>query len=150
MPTIGFRARLSVNDGASNAEQFFSTAITIALPEREYDEYEDKTLYTADKNRAFNPTLVNNGMMEAEAYFNKSDYARLVALHGVTGKVWKLYTPDEDGATVTLTPLLATLTGWLKKIGAVKFEKDVETKVPFTLRVNSITAADGTNDTSMP
>lgn len=150
MPLIGFRARLSVNDGASNAEQFFTTAVKIGLPAREVGEYEDLTLHTATKNRSFKPTLVDNGTLNAEAYFSKAEYARLVALLGVEGKTWKLYSPDEDGATATLTPAVYTLAGFLKGVGEVTFEKPTEIKVPFTLRVNSVSVADGSNDTDMP
>lgn len=150
MPTIGFRARLSVDDGASNAEQFFTTAVKINLPAREVGEYEDMTLHTSTKNRTFKPTLIDNGNVNAEAYFSKAEYARLVALLGVEGKTWKLYSPDEDGATATLTPGVYTLVGFLKSIGEVSFEKPTEIKVPFTLRVNSISVADGTNDSSYP
>lgn len=147
---IGFRARFSVNDGAANAEQFFDKTVKLNLPAQEVDEYEEKTLYTAHRNRIYRPTLRNNGMVSGESYFNKADYLRLKALLGVEGKVWKIYTPDEDGSTVTLVPLVATLDGFLKKLAEVNFEKDVEVRVPFEFRVNSIVTADGTNDAGAP
>ena len=149
-PTIGFRARLSCNDGAANAEKFFEDNIVIALPAQEFGEFEDKRLHTPTKSRRFLPTLLDNGTVTAEGYWSKAEYLRLKALLGKTGKVWKLYAPDEDGAAVTLTPLLATLDGWLKKIDSVRFEKDVENKFTFELRVNDITLADGPNDTGAP
>lgn len=149
MPIIGFRARLSVNDGASDAEQFFNN-VKVTLPAREVGEFEDLTLYTSTKNRTFKPTLVDNGTVNFEAWFTKAEYARLVALLGVEGKTWKVYSPDEDGATATLTPGVYTLVGWLKSIGEVSFEKATEVKVPFAMRVNSISVADGSNDTAYP
>lgn len=149
-PTIGFRARLSCNDGANNAEKFFEDSIIITLPAQEVGEFEDKRLHTPTRSRRFLPTLVDNGTMMAEGYFSKAEYLRMRALLGKTGKTWKLYTPDEDGAAATATPLLATLDGWLKKIDQVRFEKDVENKVTFELRVNEITISDGPNDTTGP
>jgi hypothetical protein len=147
---IGFRTKVSVNDGASDAEQFFTKAMTVNLPAREIGEYEEKVLNTANKNRTYRPTLIDNGTVTVEGYFSKTEYARLVALLGIEGKTWKLYSPDEDGATATVTPGVYTLAGFLKKIGEAKFEKDKEVSVSFELRVNSVTVADGSNDSSFP
>ncbi len=63
---IGFRAKVSVNDGASAAEQAFTKAMTFNLPAIEVGEYEEKVLLTASKNRTFRPTLVDNGTVTVE------------------------------------------------------------------------------------
>lgn len=145
---IGFRAKLSVNDGAGSppAQAEFTKAIKIMIPAREYGEYEEKVLTTPTKDRKFYPTLIDNGTCSCEGYFTKAEYTRLVALLGVQGKVWKVIPPDEDGTGVQ-TAQTQILDGWLKKVGEVTFEKDVEVKVAFDIRVNGITTENALNET---
>jgi hypothetical protein len=147
---IGFRARISVNDGTEGAEAFFDGATEIEFPESEVGEIEDKRLYAATRDRKYIPTLIENGMVTVVVNWSKAVHARLRALRGLRGKTWKLYSPDEDGATVTLVPLIATVDGFLKKLGKPKFEKDKDATIAFDLRINSVTYANGTNDADMP
>lgn len=143
---IGFKAVLSVNDGVAGAQQTFAKAIKLNFPAREVGEYEEKVLVTPTRNRTFRPTLVDNGTVTCEGYFNRADYIRMVALLGVEGKVWKLTPPDEDG-TGAIVAQIQTLDAWLKKLAEVTFEKDKEVMVSFELRVNAITVSDAANET---
>ena len=134
---IGFRAKLSVNDGAANAEAFFANAVSVKMPDADWGEYEEKILHTDSKDRKFLPTLRDNGTLVAKSKFTKAEYVRLKALEGVTDKTWKVYEPADSGDP----PLLATIDGWVKKVADVMFEKDIPVEVTFELRVNTVTMA---------
>lgn len=137
---IGFGAKLTVNDGASNAQAEFSNVLTFMIPKREFGEYETTLLNQLvsaahSKDRTFNPTLRDNGLVQVEGFFTKAEYIRMVALHGVKGKTFVLTSPDADGAAA-IVAMVCTFDGWVKELGEVKFEFDKPVMASFGIRVS--------------
>lgn len=135
MAMIGFGAFMTLPDGASDAATAMMDAVTVMFPAQEFGESEVTKLTQSDLFRVFIPTLRDGGMLTVESLYNEADYLRVVAL---LGKNPKTFTVTDPQAT---SPLVGTITGWIKKLGEVKFEKDKESVFSFEVRVNKLVLA---------
>ena len=137
---IGFKSKLTV-DGTA-----FPNAVMIQIPAREFGEVEVTKLDQATIDRVFMATLRDNGNCTCEVFFNDADYARCLALHGKNDKDFVCTTPDPDGLAAGLGKVF-TMTGFLKKIGEIKAEKDQPMKFTIEIRVNKIVITSAPNAT---
>jgi len=148
MATIGFKSKVSINDGAANAQQVFPDVVTITFPDSEVGEEETTLLDQADVSRRFIPTLADEGEFTVECQYTPALYTRVKTLRGVA-KTLLATSPDPDGggAGNPLLPQTFTCGGFVKKVGGPKAEKDKVKMFSFTFRVSGpVTIGSGTND----
>lgn len=152
MATIGLTAKISLNDGASNAAQEFAELAMVTVPKRTVSSIDYSYLSQSGRSRRKLPGLIDNGKATFEMNFNKVDYKRLTAILGkryITGSTepsWVITTVDEDGATVTLTPLVLTFNGFLTDLDGPEMSPEGLMKIKAEVEVNgAITETDGTN-----
>lgn len=139
--TTGFGASLEVNDGAADASEKFEGVTTITLPSEEVGEFEETELAqtkadntTLDPVRRYAPNhMVEVGTVKCEMKYSAANHARVRALLGKKGKVWKLTPPDQDG-TGTTSPLTGSGKGWVKKIDDIVFENGNPVRIKFEVR----------------
>ena len=140
----GFQATMTINDGGNGAAPggaatAFAGLVTLNLPEIDAPTFEGTELnQSADQyEREFPTGLLKVGPIECTMKYTKANYTRLQTL--ITrgrGYTIVLTTPDDlsSGSPVIL---VATFTGFLKKLGAVQFEKNNPVTIPFTLVIQS-------------
>lgn len=146
MAVIGFRAKASINDGESDAQQDIASLVTVTFPSPEAGEVEVTPLFQADFYRRFIPTLIDGGTVTVECYWTKALYSRILLLLRAS-KTMLLTSPDEDGVTATLTPQTLTVTGFVKKVSAPRMAKDEAVVFSFDFRLSGVpTYGSGTND----
>ena len=126
-PVIGFSASISVNDGASAAQQAFAEPIMISVPFGEVATIDASHMAMSSRNRLKIVGLTDPGHLSFEGIFKKADYLRLVALKGVA-KVWLITAPDTGeaggGLTWTCTAILVKCDTNLETEGLVKFKAE--------------------------
>jgi hypothetical protein len=139
MPTPGFKAQLSINDGGGR----FDGLITISLPSLEAGKYDATELDqeasgSPDPYERELPTgLIKVGPVKAEQFYSKANYNRLQALIGQRDKSIVLTTPDDGSNGNTPVKLVATFPGFIQKIDELKFEKNNPIAIPFEFCVQS-------------
>ncbi|QEL18531.1 hypothetical protein [Limnoglobus roseus] len=136
--TIGFGAALTMD-----ATPVVGIAM-MQIPAREFGESEVTSIDQADIDRVFIPTLRDNGTATAELYASAENVAAALALHGVKNKTFVCKSPDPDGEGAALGKTF-TITGFLKKIGETKYEKDQPNKFTIEIRCNKIVVSNSAN-----
>jgi hypothetical protein len=140
---IGFKAKVSVTDGVSDAATEFDGLSVVTLPSQEAGEVETTDHGQTNYIKQFTPTLIDPGTLKIEIKASASNITRARALLRVP-KTWKVTAPQttEFGAT---TPQSYSVSGWLKKIDEIPFEREGIVMVKIEVRVTSDwTVAGGT------
>jgi hypothetical protein len=136
VPPIGFSATLTVNDGASNAQQAFVFPIHFDVPSGTVNKVDISYLGMSTRDRLFVPGLFDNGELSFETLYIEADYRRLVALKGIA-KTWIITAPD-DG---TGTPPTWTFSGFVVKY-PTKFEMEAVPHLAVSVQISgAITVA---------
>ncbi|MEO8082695.1 MAG: hypothetical protein ABI780_02670 [Ardenticatenales bacterium] len=143
MPAVGFTCKFEVDDGTASAYVALTGVTVITLPAEEVGEAEVTELNQLDDASASDPVrrwiptkLIDAGTIVVESFYTKANHTRIRALHGVKGKHFKITAPGEatDGSSTTE---VATLPGFVKKLGEIKYEKDVPVSFSFEVRVSA-------------
>jgi hypothetical protein len=145
----GFKANVAIDDDGTGAapggdSERLDGLVTFNLPEIDVSTFDatelnqqtdDETPVTDPWERELPTGLKKAGPVQAEVKYTKANYNRLVALAGVRGHVFVLTAPDDQssGSPVVLT---TTFTGFVKKLGAVKFEKKEPVSIPVEIVVS--------------
>jgi hypothetical protein len=154
MAVTGFKTTFSVNDGGSNAQQLFSNVANVTIPYGKVNVLPFSTLAQTTRDLEKVPAMTDNGQVSFSFYWNKADFARLIALKGrkyygtttATAVTWVINSPDEDGTTATLTPQKCTFAGILVE-AETEMANDGIAMIKGKIEVSgAITFADGTND----
>lgn len=126
-PIIGYTASISVNDGASNAQQEFAAPVMITPPFGDVAAVDVSSMSMTSRSRLKIPGLVDMGNVSFEGIFKKADYLRLVALKAVE-KTWIVTAPDtgETGGALTWTfdAFVSKVESSLENEGLVKFKAE--------------------------
>jgi hypothetical protein len=127
-PVIGFSASISVNDGASNAQQIFAEPVMIQVPFGDVSAIDVSYMGQSSRSRLKIPGLIDMGNLSFEGIFKKADYLRLVALKAVL-KTWILTAPDTGetsptGLTWTCSAFISKVEMSLEFDGLVKFKAE--------------------------
>jgi hypothetical protein len=124
-PTIGFSASISVNDGASNAQQGFAEPVMIQVPFGDVSIVDAAHMAMSSRRRVKIVGLTDPGELSFEGIFKKADYLRIVALQGVF-KSWIITAPDTGesggGLTWTCTAAVTKCEMSMETEGLVKFK----------------------------
>ena len=136
-PVIGFAATISVNDGASNAQQVFAQPVMLQVPFGDVGAVDVSYMGMSSRSRLKIPGLVDMGAISFEGNFRKSDYLRLVALKAVP-KTWIITAPDTGetapgGLTWTCTAFLSKVECSLELDGVVKFKAEATVSGDITM-----------------
>lgn len=138
---IGFTAKITLPDGASGAQAAFSESVTVMFPAITVGTAEATPLTPADSGdyfRKFLATLREGGEVTVEYHYNEADYLRTIALLPTPGQADKTFAITDPQAS---SPLVGTVTGFIKEVGEVKFEKDAVVMGSFKLQVNKFATA---------
>jgi len=116
LATIGFTAKLELNDGSSNAYAVVDETTMITLPAQDVTTVETTYLGLTTPCKTFTPGLTDSGTLSFECNYTEATYSRLQAVRGKlkhttiippsgTDVNWKVTAPDEDagGAGTALT-----------------------------------------------
>lgn len=112
MAIVGFSTTLALgSDNASPTYTDITELNMVTIPEFETGTVESSYMNQSTKFRDYLPTLTNPGVVEFECNFSTAQHAALYAVMGrkkytgttlpQTGNnvMWKIITPDENGAT---------------------------------------------------
>ena len=109
VPPIGFTGTLTVNDGASNAQQAFAFPVSISPVNSEVDKVDASYLGMATRDKLYFATLYDTGTLAFTIQYTKADFVRLQALKGIS-KTWVVTYPTDTVSVAT-----ASYTGFLIK-----------------------------------
>lgn len=129
-PTIGFGASLSVNDGASNAQQDFANPVMISAPFGDVSAVDTWNMAASSRNATKIPGKADPGAASFEQLYSAADYNRLVALRA-TSKTWIVTAPTDGTTNGQLT---WTFDGFLSKCElSMETENLVKVKAEITI-----------------
>ena len=136
MADIGFKAGLTVNDGAANAHAAFPGGVVFTLPSREVGKAESTAHDQADFYRRWLPTLIDSGVLKGEINFLAAQYARLDGLlTSRASKEWKLTAPP-TASTGSGVPQAFTFNGFVSKLDETPFEREGVLMIKFEVTVS--------------
>jgi len=151
MATIGFTAKLELNDGASNAYDVVAETTMITLPAQDVTTVETTYLGLSTPHKTFTPGLTDSGVLSFECNFTEATYNRLQAVRGKlkhttiippsgTDVNWKVTAPDEDAGGAG-TAMTFTMNGILTKL-EVSMEVEAVMKIKGEIKISgAITVA---------
>lgn len=152
----GFKSKLFVNDGASQAYVVVAHTVSITLPERMVDVVETTSLDESDNYRKYIPSrLVGTSTMKFQVYYTTANMTRFTALLGKqwadvgsTVKTKFKCTPADPDATGALLGQVFEFDGFVSKLGELSMTKDA-TGLMFDVEVQQcspFTITDATNE----
>jgi hypothetical protein len=126
--TIGYQAKLQINDGASSAFVDVADCMNFTLPKYVVDKVDVTTLGQSSRVKSYIPGMVEPNQISVDAFWTPTSYSRVAGLRGVS-KSFK--------ATMQDTSTTYTFTGYIDDVGEceVKFDSAVSHK--FTIQVTS-------------
>ena len=129
--TVGYGSKLSVGDGVSLALVEIPYMVSITVPDAEAEVVESTHLASANRTREYIAGLVSPGNFGWLCRFDKTSYARILALKGLA-KAFKIEWPDTSSATFSAIVTKAECEIGLDSVVDVKADARVSGPVTFT------------------
>ena len=137
---IGFKASITIPDGAAGAQAAFSETVTVKFPAITVGKSEATPLTPAtstDYFRKYLPTLWEGGEVTVEYHYTEADYLRLIALLPEPGAVDKDFVITDPQSA---SPLVGTVTGFISEVGETQFVRDAVVMSSFKIHCNKFAA----------